>query len=47
MKKILYAILLATIFTSCNSSLDKKQIEEFIITHYAEKINGDEAVENF
>ena len=47
MKKILCAILLATIFTSCNSSLDKKQIEEFIITHYAEKINGDEAVENF
>ena len=47
MKKILYPILLATIFTSCNSSLDKKQIEEFIITHYAEKINGDEAVENF
>ena len=45
MKNIIYLLILVSIFTSCNSGLDKEKLEEFIVTHYAEKIGGEEAID--
>ena len=45
MKNIIYVLILVVIFSSCNSGLEKEKIEEFIVTHYAEKIGGEEAID--
>jgi len=45
MKNIIYVLILVVIFSSCNSGLDKEKVEEFIVTHYAEKIGGEEAID--
>ena len=45
MKNIIYVLILVAIFTSCNPGLDKEKLEEFIVTHYAEKIGGEEAID--
>ena len=45
MKNIIYVLILVAIFSSCNAGLDKEKVEEFIVTHYAEKIGGEEAID--
>ena len=45
MKNIIYVLILVAIFTSCNAGLDKEKVEKFIITHYAEKIGGEKAID--
>ena len=45
MKKIIYLILFAGFFSACNQSLNEDKVEEFIVTHFAEKIGGEDAID--
>ena len=45
MKNIIYILIVGTIFSSCNTDLDKDKVEDFIVTHYAEKIGGEDAID--
>jgi len=47
MKNTIYIIIISAIFSSCSSGLDKEKVEEFIVTHYAEKIGGEDAIDKF
>ena len=44
MKKICYILLAASFFSSCNNGLDEQKVNEFITTHFAEKVGGEEAI---
>ena len=44
MKKICYILLAAIFFSSCNNGLDEQKVNEFITTHFAEKVGGEEAI---
>ena len=45
MKKIIYILLAASFFSSCSNNLDEQKVSEFIITHFAEKIGGEDAID--
>ena len=45
MKNIIYILIVGAIFSSCNTALDKDKVEDFIVTHYAEKIGGEDAID--
>ena len=45
MKKIIYIVLFAGFFSACNQSLNEDKVEEFIVTHFAEKIGGEDAID--
>ena len=45
MKNIIYILIVSAIFSSCNTALDKDKVEDFIVTHYAEKIGGEDAID--
>ena len=45
MKKIIYILLAASFFSSCNNGLDEQKVSEFITTHFAEKVGGEEAID--
>ena len=45
MKNIIYILIVGAIFSSCNNGLDKDKVEDFIVTHYAEKIGGEDAID--
>ena len=44
MKKLFYILLAASFFSSCNNGLDEQKVNEFITTHFAEKVGGEEAI---
>ena len=43
MKKIIYFLFTAFLFSACNSGLDKSKVEEFVINHFT---SGNESPEN-
>tara|TARA_B100000768_G_C11239957_1_gene359031 strand:+ start:162 stop:1310 length:1149 start_codon:yes stop_codon:yes gene_type:complete len=45
MKNIIYVLITILILSSCKTELEKDKVEEFIVTHFAEKIGGEEAVD--
>ena len=45
MKKIIYIVLFTGIFSACNQSLNEDKVEEFIVTHFAEKVGGEDAID--
>ena len=45
MKKIIYLVLFVGFFSACNQSLNEDKVEEFIVTHFAEKIGGEDAID--
>jgi tetratricopeptide (TPR) repeat protein len=47
MKNTIYLVLTTILFIGCNNDLDKKEVENFIITHNSEKIGGESAIDNF
>jgi len=46
MKKTIYILAIA-LFSSCVSSLNRNDVEEFVITHQAEKIGQENAIDKF
>ena len=43
MKKIIYLLFTAFLFSACNSGLDKSKVEEFVINHFT---SGNESAQN-
>ena len=47
MKKTIYLLFFAVIFSACNSSLDKNKVEDFVLTHFSDQIDGEDAILSF